>query len=107
MTNGLEAAGIEDGMKVLPLTPGKKGDSSDDDRLGTGLKTLENGARMEALLLTPGGAGESSEMDETAGWLGSTEIDESTEGIGCTGLDVNELVPVVEVIVTAETASEG
>jgi hypothetical protein len=93
-------------MKVLPLTLGKKGDNSDDDRVGTALKTPESGDTMEALLLTPGGAGVSSEMDETAGWLGSTEIDESTEGIGCTGLDVNELVPVFKVTVTDETASE-
>jgi hypothetical protein len=94
-------------MKVLPLTLGKKGDNSDDDRVGTALKTLESGDRMEALLLTPGRAGVSSEIDGSAGWLGSAEIDESTERISCTGLDVNELVPEVEVTATDEPAGEG
>ena len=92
---------------MLSLTLGKKGDNSDDDRVGTALKTLESGDRIGALLLTPGGAGVSSEIDGSAGWLGSVEIDESTERISCTGLDVNELVPEVEVTATDEPAGEG
>jgi hypothetical protein len=106
-TNRLEAAEIDTETKALLLTPGEKGDNFDDDRVGAELKTLERDDRMEALLLTPGAAGGSLEMDETARWLGSTEIDESTEGIDFTGLDVNELVPVIEVTATDETAGGG
>ncbi len=46
-------------------------------------------------------------MDETGAWLEITEIDESTEGIGCIGLNVNGLLPLVEVTAADEIACGG